>query len=142
MGREQIRTQPCCQTTGYRLQRRGVPTDQAVVVTEKVLIFSMVSPRSIALATGRVSRSVARRSEQQMQRSHSRKKCRSNDAPFNLDSGLDTGTDLVPGADPSAGDGVPSRRPTAELQRVRDGHPLAGGRRDFVSRDIKRGAAL
>ena len=126
-----------------------------------------VVPRTIALATGRVSRSVARISEKQTQRSASRKKGRSNDAPSNRD----TGTDVVPGADPGSGDLVPSRRQsTAQLQRVGDGGPspahrigkrrlmdlpggttgLAtnrdapepGGRRDRVSRDIQRGATL
>jgi hypothetical protein len=89
------------------------------------------------------------------------------DAPSNRD----TSTDLVPGAGPSSGDRVPSRRQsTAQLQRVCHGGPspdhcigdrrlmdlpggtkvLAanrdarepGGRRDRVSRDIHRGAAL
>ena len=150
---------------------------------KNVLIFSMhgpgkpdvrlicgdcsVVPRTIALTTRRVSRSVARLSEKQMQRSASRKKGRSNDAPSNRD----TGTDVVPGADPGSGDLVPSRRQsTAQLQRVGDGRPspdhciggrrlmdLPGGRtglatrrdarerggcRDRVSHDIERGAAL
>jgi hypothetical protein len=42
---------------------------------------------------------------------------RPNDVPPNRD----TDTDLVPGVDTGTGDRIPSRRPTAQLKRVRDG---------------------